>query len=68
MRRFSLQCAQSLLFVAPLAVLLLVGVAPAHSLRCHHFRAQIISAERPTRAPDESRLPMAGRSMRDWSS
>jgi hypothetical protein len=31
MKRFSLRCAQSLLFVAPLAILLLLSVAPVRS-------------------------------------
>jgi hypothetical protein len=31
MRRLSLQCAQCLLFAGPIAVLLLIGVAPAHA-------------------------------------
>ncbi|HEX7698153.1 MAG TPA: hypothetical protein VF394_12180 [Candidatus Acidoferrum sp.] len=29
MRRFSLQCAQRLLFIGPIAVLLLISVTPA---------------------------------------
>ena len=36
MKRFSLRCAQSLLFVAPLAIFLLVSVAPVRSQTNNH--------------------------------